>query len=215
MVDTVFKAIQTFESRIDLPRGFYLGLLKESDWGFVIKLHSLFEGASTHILNLRLGSGRIESALSHLDFGHSKYGKVTLLQDLGILASRETKFLRFLSELRNDLVHRVQSVAFSFEKHVQAFDSNQKRSFCDRVGYNTNDPIEIAGASVPRNKFICENPKLSVWLTASDVLACILVEEQFVDVEQKRKEIELRELAFAEKIIDMNSLILRPVEDSE
>ena len=34
-----------------LPRDFYLKLLDEPDWGFVIKLHSLFEAAATHILS--------------------------------------------------------------------------------------------------------------------------------------------------------------------
>ena len=208
-MDDAFKEIARFEKKFKLPISFYLKLLDEHDWGFVSKLHSLFEGAATHILNRRLGEGIIELALSHLDFGHTKYRKVTLLSNLDILNSKQVSFLQLLTELRNKLVHRIENVAFSFEDYLRGFDKNKKKSFCDRIGYNCNDPILVAGQKISRNEFIIANPKLSIWLTASDVLACLRVEEEFVNLEKDKRKLELEKLEFAQKINDMNDLIIR------
>jgi len=203
----VFEEIAKFERRLGLPAQFYLSLLEEADWGFVIKLHSLFEGAATHVLSLRLGSGKLEAALAHLDFSDTKYGKSRLLLDLGILAKDQYTFLRKLSELRNLLVHQVRNVAFSFEQHVASLDPNQLKSFCDQIGYNTRDHITIEAVVVARNQFIRENAKLTIWLTGSDILGCLLVEEQFVELEANEKQLKAQELAFARRIDDMYALI--------
>jgi len=214
-MDDSLKEIAQFEKKFNLPDNFYLNLLKEQDWGFVIKLHSLFEGASTHVLNLRLGDGKIESALSYLDFGHTKYGKVKLLSKLSLINSQQSSFLRLLAELRNELVHRIENVTFSFQEYLKIVDENKRKSFCERVGYNCNDPIPIAGKKVPRNKFILENPKLSIWLTASDVLASLRVEEEFVKLEEEKRKFELEKLEFSKKIADMNDLIVQVLVDKK
>lgn len=208
-MEEAFKEITKFEEMFNLPKKFYLNLLEEQDWGFIVKLHSLFEGAATYVLNLRLGEGKIELALSALDFGNIKYGKVTLLSNLGILNSEQVKFLRLLSELRNSLVHKIENVSFSFSDYLKDFDKNQKKSFCERIGYNCNDPIKISDKSVPRDKFIIENPKLSIWLTASDILACLRIEEEFVSLEKEKIKLDQEELEFAKKIHDMNPFIIK------
>ena len=213
--DALFEEIARFERRVGLPSRFYLGLLEESDWGFVIKLHSLFEGAATHVLNLRLGSGKLESALAHLDFSDTRYGKSRLLLDLGIFSKEQYTFLRRLSEIRNLLVHQVKNVSFSFENYIGSLDNNQFRSLCDQIGYNTRDQICIQDLTIPRNQFIRENTKLVIWLTASDILGCLLLEEKLVDLETQKNELEARELAFARRIQDMYTLTVLALKSSQ
>ena len=208
----VFEQIRIFEQKFNLPDKFYSNLLNESDWGFIIKLHSLFEGASTHILSLRLGDGKLESAFSFLDFSNTKYGKSKLLYDLDILSKEQLTFLRVISELRNELVHRIENVHFSFQEYIQSFDKNQKKSFCDKIGYNGNDPVEISGITVSRDQFICENPKLVIWLTSSDILACLRVEEEFVKLEQEKKEQKAKELALSNEMLDRYSQLFKIIE---
>jgi hypothetical protein len=200
----VFEEIARFERRLRLPERFYLGLLEESDWGFVIKLHSLFEGAATHVLNLRIGSGKLESAISYLDFGNTKCGKCRLLLDLGILSKEQYTFLRQLSELRNLLVHQIQNVTFSFQTYFGSLDNNQFKSFCDQIGYSTRDQIAIQDLTIPRNQFIRENAKLAIWLTAADILGCLLLEEQLVALEAQK--LQTLELAFACRIDELSFL---------
>ena len=203
------QEITKFEKRANLPPGFFFSLLEDSDWGLVIKLHSMFEGAATRVLNLRLGNGQIEDALSYLDFGNVRYGKAKLLRDLHIINRDQFKFLQKLSSIRNTLVHRIENVAFSFENYIRGLNQDQRKSFFNIIGFNTVDPVRIKDVSVSRNQFIEENPKLVLWLTASDVLASILVEEQFVDLEQKRRELERLEIAHSRKMSDIYSLITK------
>ena len=192
-----FEEIGKFEAKIGLPTGFFVTLLKEEDWGFVIKLHSLFEGAATHVLNMRLGEGRLESAISHIEFSHSKYGKVQLLRSLEVINPEQANFLRLLSELRNTLVHKIWNVSFAFETHIESLDRNQRKSFFNRVGYNTNDQITVGDTCVPRDQFISENAKFVIWMTASDLLACICLEEDLIKLEKRQRELELAEISFA------------------
>jgi hypothetical protein len=156
---------------------------------------------------MRLGDGKIETALTHLDFSNSNCGKCRLLFDLGILTKNQYSFVRLLSEIRNLLIHQIQNVSFSFETYLGTLDDNQFKSFCNRAGYNTREQINIQDVTVPRNQFIRENAKLTLWLTGSDILGCLLAEERFVELEAQQKELEMRALAFARRIRDLYPLI--------
>lgn len=213
-MDQVFQEIARFEQRLGLPAKFYSSLLEETDWGFIIKLHSLFEAAATHVLSIRLGCGRIENAIAHVEFGNPKFGKCRLLLDLGVLTNNQYVFLGLLSELRNRLVHRVQNVSFSFDSFLSGLDKNQLKSFCDKAGYNTPESIELGEIRIARNQFIRENAKLTLWLTSSDILGCILVEERFAELEEQQRELEKRELDLARSIRDLTPLLRRPMEPS-
>jgi hypothetical protein len=206
-MNSPFDQILKFETTIGLPKGFYYSLLKESDWGFIIKLHSLFEASASHVLSLQLGNGCLEEAFSHLDFSHSKYGKTKLLKNLGAINSEQAKFLRWLSEIRNEMVHKIKNVSFDFELEVSSYNKDKQKSFCNTVGYISDGNITISNITVPRDQFILENPKLSVWLTASDVLACICLEEEYVELDRQKRELEIREINLAKKIRDMASLV--------
>ncbi len=206
-MSSAFDQIEKFEMTVGLPKGFYHSLLKESDWGFIIKLHSLFEASATHILNLRIGDGCLEEALSYIDFSHSKYGKTKLLRKLGALNANQAKFLQWLSEIRNKMVHQVENVLFDLKNFVDSLDNNQKNGFCNKIGYSSGDEIPIANTKVPRNQFILENPKLSIWLTASDVLACICLEEEFVELDKQKNELTNREINFVRRIFNLSPLI--------
>ena len=57
----IFSDVSDFESRLNLPKDFYRGLLKEDDWSFIIKVSALFEAATTHLLVVRFGTPEIET----------------------------------------------------------------------------------------------------------------------------------------------------------
>ena len=45
------------EDKLRLPKGFVAGLLNEADWGFVIKLHAVFES----LLNVSISDVRFQA----------------------------------------------------------------------------------------------------------------------------------------------------------
>lgn len=70
-------------------------------------------------------------------------------------------------------------------------DKNQFKTLVKNFGHGVNDSIEIANERVPKDKFVRENPKVSLWLTAAEILACLYVEF-------KVAELHLKELALSE-----------------
>lgn len=181
----IFDEVAAIERRLGLPTGFYQSLLAESDWAFVIKLHALFEAVATHTLVIKLGHDSLEESLSRIELSDSRYGKAKLLRDLGAITGEQAGFIRFLSEIRNKLVHRIENVGFLFEAHVADLDSNQRARFVQWAGLGVRDEIQLRDKTVAKRDFVLQNPKLSIWMTASEVVACLRLEEEFADLERQ------------------------------
>lgn len=186
MTGDPFADVAQFEKQLGLPEGFYDRLLKEDDWSFVIKLNALFEAATTHILVVRLQAPELEEALAHLDFAHSKYGKVVLLRKLEAITKEQAALLRMIAELRNDLVHDVSSVGFSFSAYVSSLDENQLERLIRAFGRGVADPVPIAKKNIPRKDFVKSNPKIALWITSIEVLACLYLEKAMTDLRLKQ-----------------------------
>lgn len=168
--------ITDFERKLGLPKGFYKKLLEDDDWSFIIKLNALFEAACTHVLAERLNAPTLTVALSHLDFANAKYGKIVLLRSLEAINSEQATFLRKLAELRNNVVHNILNVGFSFPEYISNMNSDKVKSFVKAFGHGIKDEVEIAGKKIPKAEFVRENPKLSIWTTAAEILACLYLE---------------------------------------
>jgi hypothetical protein len=127
-------ATDWLEKELTLPKGFIAGLVQEDDWSFVIKAHALVEAALTNQLSASVDE-RLTSVFEQLELSDSRKGKIAFSKALGLLDSNQRKFIRFLSELRNELVHDVRRVAFDLNAHLSTLDSNQKAAFIDSVIY--------------------------------------------------------------------------------
>jgi hypothetical protein len=193
MTVRIFSDIESLEVLLALPGGFYDRILREDDWSFVIKLNALFEGVCTEVLSSRLSAPEILSALAHLDFGNTKCGKITMLRALDAITSEQATVLRALAELRNDLVHNISKVHFSFEGYLASRDTNQLKSVLKTFGHGVCDQVSIGGKTVPRHEFVTSNPKMSLWLTAAEVLACLHLE--FVRTELRLEKSALEKYA--------------------
>lgn len=176
MTNRIFTEIESLVVLLGLPEGFYENLLHEDDWSFVVKLNALFEGACTEVLSSCLGTSKITEALANLDFAHPKYGKIAMLKSLDAITPQQTTILSTLAALRNSLVHNISNVQFSFADYMASRDENQRKSLIKTLGHGVQENIRIKGKSIPRSKFVEENPKLALWLTAAEVLACLHLE---------------------------------------
>lgn len=172
----IISDVKTLESRLGLPMGFYDSLLDEDDWSFVIKFSSLFEAASSHILSIRLNAPEIESALGFLEQANSRCGKIVLLEKLGVILLDQKKFMVELATLRNNLVHNISNITFDFEEFIKGFNKNQEDKFVQWVGHGINEEIHIADESITRKQAVLQNPKLCMWITGAEVLACLYLE---------------------------------------
>jgi hypothetical protein len=170
-------ALIQLEQELGLPSGFYMDLLREDDWSFVIKLNALFEAASAHVLMARLNSPTIEEEISQLDFAEKRYGKVQLLRKLGAIEAHQATTLYELATLRNLLVHNVKNVRFSLETWSKSWDANQAKKYIGAFGHEVADPIPFGDKRVPAATFARQNVKIAIWLTCAELLACLHVDK--------------------------------------
>ena len=193
MDETFAEAIKTvipFEERLSIKKGFYIGLLIEKDdWSFVIKLHALIEAALSHLLaeiitlsvkeylpEEKQPTG-LEEVFSWLELSNKRTGKLAFVKALDIFPEEHRRFIRALSELRNDLVHNVKNINFSFSQYLSSLDTNQVNKFTQAFSYGLRDRLILNEKEVPREEWIKEEPKWAVWFSGlycmSEIAGCL------------------------------------------
>ena len=100
-------------------------------------------------------------------------GKIVLLEKIGAIYKEQASFLTKLSNLRNQLAHKIENVDFSFKEYLGKMDGNQTKAFVNWVGHGVVETAEFKGHNVTRYDLVTSNPKMSIWLTAAEVLACM------------------------------------------
>lgn len=170
MTRTIFTDVSEMEFRLKLPVGFYDKLLEEDDWSFVIKLSSLFEGACTQVLSAHANCPALNDALSRMTMRGSKIGTLVKLNSL---TPDQAKVLDAIAVLRNSLVHSISNVTFSFNDYFAQMSAKQAKAQVMIFGHGLKELQPVGDRLIPRAEFVRMNPKLSIWLTSAEILACI------------------------------------------
>lgn len=178
MERTISTEVTAQAVRLGLPPDFFDKLLAEDDWSFVIKANALVEAACSDALAARFHAPELAESLATLDLGHRKHGKVALLRALGAIEKEQAAFLQVLYELRNKLAHNIAQTSFTFGSHLADMEPKDRAAFIKHVGHGIQP--EVLGSA--RDTFVAENLKLSVWVTLSEVLACMHVEHDAAEV---------------------------------
>lgn len=190
MDEDLFKEVAAFEARLGLPGGFYDSLLKSDDWSFVVKLNALFEAACTEALVARLACPEIADNLARLDFADNRKGKVRLCFELNIISDEQRLALNDLAELRNDLVHKVENVNFSFDQYVEKLSKGKQETLVKRWGRNLNDTLSFHDVTVSKSDFVLENFKLVIWMCCADTLACLHLEFEKAEWRERQRSLD-------------------------
>jgi hypothetical protein len=188
---SIHATVAKLEKTLKLPDGFCERLRDEDDWSFVIKLHALIEAAVTHLLVIKLGHETLMPIFARLGLGQAQTGKLAFAHRLELLDSRERGFVRWLSEVRNQVVHDVRNVAFDLAEHVKRLDANQKKKFLKVV----IDPPD--GASPLDDKAfgaIAQLAKPMVWRTGLFVVAVIQLQAENARLKTEGERIEFERL---------------------
>jgi hypothetical protein len=157
------------EREFRLRRGFFHNLLDEDDWSFVVKVHALVEAGVAQLLTGTLGDERLARVLERLELSNTTIGKLAFAKALGLMRKEELTFVRSLSELRNQLVHNVHNVHFSFADQLTTFDSNQRRTWQQSISYfatGTSSEEYWRGEAL-------QDPKTTIWYGVMSLLTHI------------------------------------------
>jgi hypothetical protein len=144
--DSLEDSLGRLEEDCGLPHGFALALLEEDDWSFIIKLHALMESAVSQLLANALARPELADVFAALEMSNTKTGKIAFVRALDLLPKQHTDFIRALSELRNQLVHRVKNITFDLSQHFTAErdkrSSGDARKLADKWGFSCRDASE-------------------------------------------------------------------------
>ena len=99
-----------------------------------------------------------------------------------------------LAKLRNELAHNIANVGFSFNSYIEGLNKDNTNNFVKKFGHGLNDEIKIKDRLIPKRKFVLSNVKLSIWITAAEVLACL-----YLEIESTEIAIESEALAWYQK----------------
>jgi hypothetical protein len=187
----VVEAAEQFEKQYGLPHGFVIGLPKEDDWSFIVKIHALIEAAVTTQLSESIDP-RLTLVFEQLELSDPRKGKIAFTKALNTLDSNQRRFIRFLSELRNDLVHNVRNVSFNITAHLSTLDKKQRANFIDAITYF------VTNAEFDRSQ-AAKNPKTIIWVAA----LLILVHTSFQANADKRERESLHNKAkMLDRVVD-------------
>lgn len=184
-MSNISVSINKFEDELNLPKGYFNNLLAEDDWSFIIKLSALLEAVTTNILIDKIDK-KLENSISYMDYANPKNGRIKFLKDFGVLELEQYKILFDFASLRNQIVHKIENVTFSFDNYILSFDQNQKKKFVELYGHGVKDPIVIKDTTISRNDFVLENAKMAIWITIGEIIACIYLDKE---LEQYKKQL--------------------------
>ncbi len=165
--------INALENDLGISNQFFCKLIHEDDWSFIIKLHSLFEAAVTQLLTKELRRDELENIISDLELSNKKSGKLAFARTLNLLKTEESRYINSLSELRNQLVHKITNINFNLEQYVNSLNKQQLQSFEKAFAYSAKEEIDLNNRKIPRHQFIKENPKITIWMGAMTCLETI------------------------------------------
>jgi len=175
---SIQESVNSFEKKLNLPKGFYLSLLKEDDWSFVIKLSAFLEAVCTDILLTKFKERNLENSLAILDYANPRCGKINFLEKMEVIKKEQAQILYELAKIRNGIVHKIQNVDFSLDDYVKKLDKNQKKEFVRKFGYGIYDIIEFKGLKIEKKNFVLENPKYAISITIEEIVACFYLEKE-------------------------------------
>jgi hypothetical protein len=180
--DSLLQATNEIEKAVGVKTGFFVALLKEDDWSFVIKLHALVEAAITHLLVVASGNERLGNVYALLELSDNRKGKLAFVRGLDLLNSKYRHLIKTLSEVRNKLVHDVKNVGITLDEFVKQLDEQQSKNFVKAVMLDFDFNIEIGGKDIPIRQFIVENPKFGIWMAVMNLFGDIYIQKEYLNI---------------------------------
>jgi len=164
------------ENRFHLPTGFLAEINSESDWGYIIKSHALFEALITQLLVETLGRPEIKDHLYRLPM-NGKASKISFLVALCEIESADKKetqtFIQELSELRNYIVHHAENLNFDLKTYYSKLnrecDKNKYKKKLCFFAYDIFEEVE-KDTDYSLEKFFVEQTRMCLKATVDMML---------------------------------------------
>lgn len=157
-----------------------LTFLEDTDWAMVIKLHAAIEATVTQVILAHTNQDVLRSVIERLPLSDNQTGKGRIAVELGLITSSQFSFLRKFSELRNNLVHRLENIDFDLRKHFEGMDREQRKAWKKAIAWQDSEVKQDALAVL-----LEDNPKVGLFLSVFTMVMVMTVAEQEYLVRRK------------------------------
>jgi len=163
-------------------------LLKEDDWSLVIKTHAMLEAIVTDLIIARTNEAQLKSVVERLPLHDNQIGKLAIVKQYGLLTKGQLRFIRCASELRNELVHRLENIDFCFEQYVASMDGNQRKALSESLTWHSLE----TEASEAWSKAALENTKVAFWFSVYMLVTIVVLDSETLKMREELDEMALR-----------------------
>ncbi|WNH10861.1 hypothetical protein [Thalassobellus suaedae] len=169
-------------------------LLTDDDWSFIIKSHSLIESLVTELIVNKIDENKLKAVIERIPLHGEIVSKISISKTYELIPSDQIKFLKNISEIRNNIVHKFENLNFTFETYLSNLDKNQKKNWKNSLIWKgMNDQIKNR---IEQEVF--QSPKIAIWLSISSFVNYSLLQ---INTLKGNKRIDLEAMETTKRIL--------------
>jgi hypothetical protein len=130
------------EQKAGISKSLIESLEQDSDWAFVIKIHGIMEVALNHLIRSILTAPKLEPVIAHLETSHDRRGKIAFIKALDLLPEKACLFVKLLSKLRSDAVHKVTNFDLNLIEYLHGLDKPLQHNWKIAITWWISEPID-------------------------------------------------------------------------
>jgi hypothetical protein len=134
----------------------------ESDWAFVIRLHTIIEATLNHLIVKHFADERLFGVVSELDVSDQRRGKLAFVKALDLLPKPYRAFVKQFSEIRNELVHDIKNLDFDLKTYMAGPGKDRRK--------NLSEALQAIFPNGDLTKALIEEPRMTIMMGATGVI---------------------------------------------
>ena len=142
----------------------------DDDWTFVIKTHALIEAALNQLIVDALKHDSLHEIVSWMDTGDRRKGKLAFVKALDLLPSSARQFITIMSNLRNDSLHEIKNLNFTFTAWINGLSKEAKENFAASLAFSTKEVVGWHKEEMSRQQFAIRYPRDAITLSVLTIL---------------------------------------------
>jgi uncharacterized protein with HEPN domain len=169
-------------------------LLTDDDWSFIVKSHSLIESLVTELIVAKIDENKLKAVIERIPLHGEIVSKISISKTYELIPSDQIKFIKNISEIRNNIVHKFENLNFTFETYLSNLDKNQKKNWKNSLIWEgMNDQIKNR---IEQEVF--QTPKIAIWLAISSFVNYSLLQ---INTLKGNKRIDLETMETTKRIL--------------
>ena len=173
--------LERCEKELQLPKGAVMEIPKEDDWTFVIKIAAILEKSLNNLICKDINDKKTNKVIYSLSLSE----KIQHAYDRELIDQSTKLKFKFVAQVRNLAAH---SIMFSFKNLF--LNCNALKDYQSKFKSTWNDPVNLGKHKVPRNKFLIDNPKLTIFFEIAEKIASSEIDMEIANIKKDRDRLQ-------------------------